>query len=241
MRITIIGAGNVGTNLHHVLMQKNVRAELVSSRDEDKLASLSDADGQGKVFIYTVADAALKDVIARVNAPKALHIHTSGTMPIEVFGTDKPHAAIMYCFQSFSKQKMIEDWTQIPVFVEGKNIDDLAAVYSLALTLTDRVYEAKQHEREKLHIAGVFANNFTNLMYNMAAELLKSTTIPFAALLPLIDQTAQKIHTLTPQEAQTGPAQRGDENIMNHHLQVLESMPEKQQIYKILSDAIRKR
>lgn len=75
----------------------------------------------------------------------------------------------------------------------------------------------------------------------MAAELLKSTTIPFAALLPLIDQTAQKIHTLTPQEAQTGPAQRGDENIMNHHLQVLESMPEKQQIYKILSDAIRKR
>lgn len=241
MRITIIGAGNVGTNLHHVLMQKNVRAELVSSRDEDKLASLSDADGQGKVFIYTVADAALKDVIARVNAPKALHIHTSGTMPIEVFGTDKPHTAIMYCFQSFSKQKMIEDWTQIPVFVEGKNIDDLAAVYSLALTLTDRVYEAKQHEREKLHIAGVFANNFTNLMYNMAAELLKSTTIPFAALLPLIDQTAQKIHTLTPQEAQTGPAQRGDENIMNHHLQVLESMPEKQQIYKILSDAIRKR
>lgn len=241
MRITIIGAGNVGTNLHHILLQKNIRAELISSRDEEKLTSLSDADGQGKVFIYTVADAALKEVITRVNAPKALHIHTSGTMPIEVFGADKTHAAIMYCFQSFSKQKMIEDWTQIPIFVEGKNIDDLAAVYSLALTLTDRVYEAKQHEREKLHIAGVFANNFTNLMYNMAAELLKNTTIPFAALLPLIDQTAQKIHTLTPQDAQTGPAQRGDENIMNHHLQVLESTPEKQQIYKILSEAIRNR
>lgn len=241
MRITIIGAGNVGTNLHHILLQKNVRAELISSRDEEKLTSLSDAEGQGKVFIYTVADAALKEVIARVKAPKALHVHTSGTMPIEVFGADKPHAGIMYCFQSFSKQKMIEDWTEIPVFIEGKDIDDIAAIYSLALSFTNRIYETKQHEREKLHIAGVFANNFTNLMYTMAAELLKNTNIPFAAILPLIDQTAQKIHTITPQEAQTGPARRNDDNVINHHLQILINDKEKQQIYQLLSDAISKR
>jgi predicted short-subunit dehydrogenase-like oxidoreductase (DUF2520 family) len=101
------------------------------------------------------------------------------------------------------------------------------------------VYEATQHDRERLHVAGVFTNNFTNLMYTMAAELLQNTHIPFRALLPLIDETANKIHTLSPRDAQTGPARRGDENVMNHHLELLNE--EQRQVYQLLSDAIKKR
>jgi predicted short-subunit dehydrogenase-like oxidoreductase (DUF2520 family) len=101
------------------------------------------------------------------------------------------------------------------------------------------VYEASQHDRERLHVAGVFTNNFTNLMYTMAAELLKNTHIPFSALLPLIDETAAKIHTLSPHDAQTGPARRGDENVMNHHLSLLTE--EQREIYRLLSEAIKKR
>ena len=134
---------------------------------------------------------------------------------------------------------MIEDFSTVPVFFEARGIDDISAVYSLALTITSRVYEASQHDRERLHVAGVFTNNFTNLMYTMAAELLKNTHIPFSALLPLIDETAAKIHTLSPHDAQTGPARRGDENVMNHHLSLLTE--EQQAIYRLLSDAIQKR
>ena len=233
MRIVILGAGNVGTNLHHAFEMKNIHAELVSSRD---LTNLPTAD----VYIYSVADNALREVAAQVNAPKALHLHTSGTMPIDVFGADKPHAGVLYFFQSMSKASLIDDWSGIPVFIEGRNIDDVAAIYSLAQNLTSRIYECTQRDRERLHVAGVFANNFSNLMYRMAADILRDTQIPFTALLPLIDQTAAKVHTLSPREAQTGPAQRGDTEVIAHHIQLLRTQEEKQ-IYQVLSDMIQKK
>ena len=192
------------------------------------------------VYIYAVRDEALPDVVAQVvGVGKSLHLHTSGTMPITVFGDDKPHAGIFYPFQTFSKARVIEDFSTVPVFFEARGIDDISAVYSLALIITSHVYEATQQDRERLHVAGVFTNNFTNLMYTMAAELLKSTHIPFSALLPLIDETAAKIHSMAPRDAQTGPARRGDENVMNHHMQLLNE--EQREIYRLLSDAIKKR
>ncbi len=192
------------------------------------------------VYIYAVRDEALPSVVAQVvGVGKSLHLHTSGTMPITVFGADKPHAGVFYPFQTFSKARVIEDFSTVPVFFEARGIDDISAVYSLALSITNHVYETTQHDRERLHVAGVYACNFTNLMYTMAAELLRDTHIPFKSLLPLIDETAAKIHKLAPQDAQTGPARRGDENVMNHHMELLDE--EQKKIYQLLSEAIKKR
>lgn len=244
MRIVIIGAGNVGVNLHNALKQRGIRAELCSARA--LMASSLSMEGhssfllpEGDCYIYTVVDSALRDVVACVHAPKALHLHTSGSMSIDVFGVDKPHAGVLYFFQSFSKVQLIEDWSGIPCFIEGRNIDDIAAIYSLAQCLTNRIYEANQHDRERLHIAGVFANNYTNLMYRIAADVLKNTHIPFAALLPLIDQTAAKVHSMRPVEAQTGPAQRGDENVLAHHMEILSTTPYSE-VYQVLAALIAK-
>ena len=221
MKLVIIGAGSVGSNLHHGLELKGINAELVHARpltaDPSAIEMLPAAD----CYIYTVADHVLREIVSMVHAPKALHLHTSGSMPIDVFGEDKPHAGILYFFQSFSRENLIDDWSGIPCFVEGRDIDDIAAIYSLAQTLTSHIYEANQHDRERLHIAGVFANNYTNLMYRIAAEVLRDTSIPFEAMLPLIDNTAAKVHTLKPADAQTGPAQRGDEAVMAHHVEIL--------------------
>ena len=234
MNIVIIGQGNVATNLDYAFRKKGVACQMVSSREG--LDQLPPAN----VYIYSVKDEALVEVVARVKGKeKALHLHTSGTIPITVFGADKPHAGIFYPFQTFSKARVIEDFSTVPVFFEARGIDDISAVYSLALTITSHVYEASQQDRERLHVAGVFTNNFTNLMYTMAAELLKNTHIPFSALLPLIDETAAKIHSMAPRDAQTGPARRGDENVMNHHMQLLNE--EQRYIYRLLSDAIKKR
>ena len=234
MNIVIIGKGNVATNLDYAFRKKGIACQMVSSREGlDELP-------QANVYIYAVRDEALPSVVKQVvGVGKSLHLHTSGTMPITVFGDDKPHAGIFYPFQTFSKARVIEDFSTVPVFFEARGIDDISAVYSLALTITSHVYEATQHDRERLHVAGVFTNNFTNLMYTMAAELLQNTHIPFKALLPLIDETANKIHTLSPRDAQTGPARRGDENVMNHHLELLND--EQRQVYQLLSDAIKKR
>ena len=234
MNIVIIGQGNVATNLDYAFRKKGIACQMVSSREGlDELP-------QANVYIYAVRDEALPSVVKQVvGVGKSLHLHTSGTMPITVFGDDKPHAGIFYPFQTFSKARVIEDFSTVPVFFEARGIDDISAVYSLALTITSHVYEATQHDRERLHVAGVFTNNFTNLMYTMAAELLQNTHIPFKALLPLIDETANKIHTLSPRDAQTGPARRGDENVMNHHLSLLND--EQRQVYQLLSDVIKKR
>lgn len=234
MNIVIIGQGNVATNLDYAFRKKGVACQMVSSREG--LEHLP----QANVYIYAVKDEALTSVIAQVQGKeKSLHLHTSGTMPISIFGDDKPHAGIFYPFQTFSKARVIENFSTVPVFFEARGIDDISAVYSLALTITSHVYEATQQDRERLHVAGVYACNFTNLMYTMAAELLKNTHIPFSALLPLIDETAAKIHTLSPRDAQTGPARRGDENVMNHHLSLLND--EQRKVYQLLSDAIKKR
>ena len=225
MKIAIIGAGSVGTNLHHALELKGIRAELVHGRPITADPAPTYPVPQADVYIYTIADHALREVVAKIDAPKALHLHTSGTMPIEVFGSDKPHAGILYFLQSFSREVLIDDWSAIPCFIEGRNIDDIAAIYSLAQTLTIRIYEANQHDRERLHIAGVFANNYTNLMYRIAEQVLQDTQLPFEALLPLIDHTAAKVHTMKPADAQTGPAKRHDEAVINHHLEILKNSP----------------
>ena len=226
MRIVIIGAGSVGQNLHHGLSLKGVRAELVHARPltSNPLTSnplIPEAD----CYIYAVADHALAEVVSKVYATKALHLHTSGTMPMDVFGEDKPHAGILYFLQSFSRTVMIDDWSGIPCFIEGRDIDDVAAIYTLAQMLSSRIYECSQRDRERLHIAAVFANNYTNLMYRIAADILKDTQIPFEALLPLIDRTSEKVHEMSPRESQTGPAQRNDEAVIAKHLGILGTTP----------------
>ena len=234
MNIVIIGRGNVATNLDYAFRKKGVACQMVSSREG--LDSLPAAN----VYIYAVKDEALAAVVAQVKGKeRAMHLHTSGSMPISVFGDDKPHAGIFYPFQTFSKARVIEDFSTVPVFFEARGIDDISAVYSLALTITSHVYETTQYDRERLHVAGVFACNFTNLMYTMAAELLRNTHIPFSALLPLIDETASKIHSLSPGDAQTGPARRGDNNVMQHHLSLLNE--EQKRVYALLSEEIGKR
>lgn len=239
MRIAIIGAGSVGSNLHHAFELKGIKTTLIHARpltaDPAPQVDVPPAD----CYIYAVADHALEAVVAKIHAPQALHLHTSGSMPIGVFGADKPHAGVLYFFQSFSREVLIDDWSGIPCFIEGRNIDDIAAIYSLAQCLTSRIYEANQHDRERLHIAGVFANNYTNLMYRIAAQVLRDTQIPFEALLPLIDNTAAKVHVMKPKDAQTGPAKRGDRKVMAKHLEILQSTPYAE-VYQALAALIEK-
>lgn len=233
MRIIIIGQGNVACNLLAAFSRNNVPVEMVSS-----YTGLDTIQQNADVYIYAVRDNALAEVINKVHTPqRALHIHTSGTVPISVFGPDKPHCGILYPFQTLSKSHILEDFTSVPVFIEARGIDDVSAIYTLALTITPRIYEASQADREKLHVAGVFANNFSNLMYSIAKDILADTHIPFSALLPLIDETAAKVHTLPPREAQTGPAVRGDQDVIEHHLSLLQK-PEYRKAYQLLSSLI---
>ena len=104
--------------------------------------------------------------------------------------------------------------------------------------ISENVYEADSEQRKSLHLAAVFTCNFTNHMYALAAGLLKKYGLPFEVMLPLIDETARKVHELEPRLAQTGPAVRYDENVIGEHLQMLSDEPDMQELYRLISESI---
>ncbi len=250
--IVFIGAGNLATHLSqalqqagHVIVQVFSRTEASALALKNKLglqpeAAITDIEclqTDADIYIYALRDAILPAIINKVHvAPTALHLHTAGSIPVSVFGEDKPNAGVFYPFQTFSKEKAV-DFQQIPILIESRAKSQESGLLTLARSISPMVYKADGHARAQLHLAGVFACNFTNCMYRIAEEQLAGTGLPFEVLLPLIDETAAKVHTLSPQQAQTGPAIRHDEAIMQAHIEKLKTTDE-QEIYRLLSQKI---
>ena len=139
--------------------------------------------------------------------------------------------------QTFSKAREV-NFEEIPVFVEGSSPQVVDYLKAVAGSLSGKVYEASSLQRKCLHLAAVFTCNFSNHMYALADELLKKYNLPFEAMLPLIDETARKVHEIAPRQAQTGPAVRYDVNVMDSHLQMLADEPRLQDVYRQLSESI---
>lgn len=246
MEIVLVGAGNLATQIGKAFMQAHHRIKQVYSRTEASASNLArqlestytncidnilpDAD----VYIYALKDDVVIDVMTRVKAPNALHLHTAGSVPMHTQTGGR--YGVLYPLQTFSKERPV-DFRCIPLFIEGDTDETLQAIRTLAESISPQVYNASSAQRQQLHLAAVFACNFVNCLYANASELLRDVGIPFKALLPLIDETAGKIHLLTPKEAQTGPAKRYDQNIMQQHLSKLTSSTQ-QSIYRLLSEDI---
>lgn len=123
------------------------------------------------------------------------------------------------------------------MFIEANANDSLTVIETIANQLSDKVFHLNSNKRQYLHLTGVFACNFVNHLYAISEEILKQEEIPFEILLPLIDETASKVHTLTPKDAQTGPAIRYDKNVIEKHLDMLDD-PDLKNIYTIISEHI---
>ena len=153
-------------------------------------------------------------------------------MPLDVLPMLR--RGVFYPMQTFSKQREVP-FAGLPVFIESPT--DAAVLRTLAESMGCGVYEMDSASRRYLHLAAVFACNFSNHMYDVCARVLARKGIPFEVMLPLIDETARKVHALTPREAQTGPAVRYDQTVMQRHLDLLEDEDLKQ-IYNLLSQHI---
>ena len=249
--IVFIGAGNVATHLAQAFARCGCLVCQIFSRTEDSARTLAEQVGcpyttstgsiisGADLYIVAVKDAVLEPLIPQITArsPQSLFVHTAGSMPMDVW---KGHAArhgVMYPMQTFSKRRPV-DFSAIPFFIEANNAADAGLLKELAGRISGNIHEATSEQRRYLHIAAVFACNFTNRMYAICEHLLKANGLPFEAMLPLIDETARKVHHLSPAEAQTGPACRYDENVISRHLQMLSDEPELAQIYELISKSI---
>lgn len=249
--IVFIGAGNLATNLAKALYYKGFRIVQVYSRTEESARNLAQAveaayttdlssvTGDARLYIVSLKDAAFVELLPQIVSEKkdALWVHTAGSIPMNVWEGQADRYGVFYPMQTFSKQRAV-DFQDIPVFIESNSVEDTRFLKDIASALSERVYEATSEQRKSLHLAAVFTCNFTNHMYTLASHLLKKYQLPFEVMLPLIDETARKVHELEPRLAQTGPAVRYDENVINSHLQMLADEPEMQEIYELISKNI---
>lgn len=252
-RVVILGAGKVATHLLPALMEAGCRVEQVWSRTEtsarmlaeplcipytdDLDAIVSDAD----IYIACVADKALPLVAEKLVAvvgKNPLYLHTAGSIDMDLWQRcGASRFGILYPLQTFSKERVV-DISDVSLFVEASDEKTMDSVEGLARRLSGKVFRADSKLRARLHIAAVFACNFTNAMYDAAQHLLAEEDIPFEVLLPLIDETASKVHALSPHEAQTGPAVRGDKTVMQNHMDALANDGDLCEIYERISNYI---
>lgn len=235
MKIVLIGRGRLATNLEHALLSAGHEVASINSRTLEALPLEAD------VYIVAVKDAALADVIraATKGRESQLFVHTAGSMPMDIFKGLTVHYGVFYPMQTFSKERLV-DFNDISVFLETNDAVSMERLKMLSTTLTTHIYELDSEGRKHLHLAAVFACNFVNYCYALSAEVLAAKGLPFSVMLPLVDETAQKVHELSPREAQTGPAVRGDQNVMQMQANMLAGNPAVKQIYEVLSNDIQR-
>ncbi len=249
MKIILIGAGNLATRLAVALHAKGLTPACLYSRTEQSARLLSKRIGyapyttrleelptDGDLYIFAVKDSVLPDLLAQIPRCGGLWVHTAGSIAIEIFADYTHRYGVFYPMQTFSKEREI-NFDQIPIFIEANHNNDTTMLQQLAEQLSQRVYRANSEQRKYLHLAAVFACNFSNHLYTLCNRILSEHNIPFEVMLPLIEETAAKINDMPPAEAQTGPAIRYDLNVIERHKAMLDDETMRA-IYDLMSRSI---
>ncbi len=246
-RVNIIGAGNVATHLSKALFAGGVEIVSVFSRDFINARALSrqfgakavddvkDVDSNVDLNIVTIKDDAIEDIARQLDTSVPV-VHSSGSAPIDVFRGFNQFG-VLYPLQTFSKQRAL-DIAAIPFLIEGNSIEFTAWLITFCGDyLSDNAHRADSKMRAEIHLAAVFACNFTTQLLQESDVLLQKSNLDLGVLHPLIRETMEKVLELGPKEAMTGPAKRGDFATIEKHINKLEDQDLKT-LYKMLSDRI---
>ncbi|MGE8540628.1 MAG: Rossmann-like and DUF2520 domain-containing protein [Acinetobacter sp.] len=255
MRISIIGAGRVAHHLAHALSAQHQIIQIYS-RSADRASilaakigastavSISSLDASIDLLIIAVSDSSIADVIREVHPhlPQTLIVHTSGSTDLAQLTQVHERAGVFYPLQTFSLEREV-DWSNTPIFIEAVQAQDLNGLTRLAEQLSQRVYQYDSAQRLSLHLAAVYACNFANYCYDMAKQIVDAKQVDFQLLYPLILETAQKATQSDPKMMQTGPAMRGDQNIIEMHTAMLQQAQRNdlKEVYALMSEQILKR
>ncbi len=252
MNISFIGSGNVAwhlapalDNAGHVVKEvfsRNPRhAEALTDRlyQAEVKATLDFSTSPSRMFIVSVSDDALAEVAREVILPdEAILVHTSGSQSIDVLQyAAAAHTAVFYPLQTFTKSKKV-DLRATPILIESSQDETLAILTDIARSISQRVQRIFPEERLALHVAAVFASNFTNHMLSISHQILQHQQLPKDLLAPLVRETFEKLQALSPTQAQTGPARRGDLETLDRHMEFLKDDPELAGLYKVVSQHI---
>lgn len=243
MRVVVLGSGNVAYHLVLAMKAAGVDVIQVFGRNEAALREIRQLSGvpfstervlPADLYLIAARDEAIAEIAAAIPPSDALVVHTAGAMPWAVLPPGF-RRGVLYPLQTFSKSKKL-NYGEIPFFLETENAEDYAFLEALARKISSKVKPATQAQRLALHLAAVFAANFSNHLFYQAEKILQSSGYSFREILPLVEETFEKAETTPPYEAQTGPARRGDSAVLQKHEAQLAGDALK--IYETLSQSI---
>lgn len=249
MKITIIGAGNVGTHLAKRLFECKHEIIQVFSRNREKAQELAKTVNASPIielhhlklnadlYILAVKDDAIEEVARQIPFRDKLVVHTSGAKSSEIFQPYFDHFGVFYPLQTFSINKEA-DFEKLPICVYANSKSSIQTLQSLANSICPNIYTIDDEQRATLHVCAVMVNNFTNFMYVMAEDILKQEQLSLDILRPLIEETVLKISKHPAEAMQTGPARRNDLQTIEQHLIFLRHYPDYQKLYQDLSASI---
>lgn len=245
--ISLIGSGNVATHLGLVLKKNNYHITQVYSRtlvNAEKLARILNAEATNNLselktvdlIIVSVKDSlsAFDKIIKKVKDIPI--VHTSGSIDFRIFTEKFKHCGVLYPVQTFNKNIDL-DFSNIPICIEANNKEFETKLKQIAHCISNRVLCMTSAQRKQLHIAAIFSSNFSNHMFTIAEKLLNKSGIEFSILLPLIQQTINKLEKNKPKNVQTGPAKRKDKGVIEDHLTNIQDNNIKE-IYQKISENI---
>lgn len=243
--IVIIGSGNVAQHLIKTFTN-NPLVDVIQcfARNKKTISHLVDIDKivddysllkSADIYIIAVTDTAIVEVSNQIPFKGKLVVHTSGSVAMNEL-SDNNRKGVFYPLQTFSKTKAV-NFSEVPICIESQNESDFKVLEKMAYSISNSVYSITSEQRKSLHVAAVFVSNFVNHLYTIGNQICDENNVSFDVLKPLIIETAQKIKTLSPQEAQTGPAKRNDTTTINKHLLMLTKDNQKE-IYKLLTKSI---
>lgn len=245
IKVVVLGSGNVGSHLC-VALEQNSQILLLQNYNRKGLAiknsyvpvtnKISEIDS-AEVYIVAYNDNSLSEIYPILKDLKGLIVHTSGATNMNVLA-DFENYGVLYPVQSFNKELEI-DFSKIPIGVEANTKANENLLLKLAKSISHKVYLINSEKRTALHIAAVFANNFSNFMYTQAKSICDDFNVDFDIIKPLISQTIQKIDNIDPVKLQTGPAIRGDSKTIERHLNTIKNNSQKE-LYTILTKEIQK-
>jgi predicted short-subunit dehydrogenase-like oxidoreductase (DUF2520 family) len=244
-----IGAGNVATHLVSKLHQSGLQLIQVYSRTTDSASALaklydsvytispSEIKTNADFYLVSVPDQVLPHILDQLKIHDKLIFHTAGSHGLEVFGKKFHFFGVMYPLQTFSKNAEL-NLTKVPLLIEASDDNTLKEIEKIAHLITEKVYITDSETRRWIHLAAVFACNFTNHMIDLSNEILHQKKIDPSILKPIIEETFRKSISMNPCEAQTGPAIRNDFTTIDKHIKMLENQALLQKIYTFTSQSI---
>lgn len=249
LKITMIGSGNIAFHLSKALMDKEVIINQVYSRNLSRgqeLASLCQCsycssadqiDESSDIYLFVVSDSAIAEVLKYKKWNNKLLVHAAGSIPMQVFENYSMHYGVIYPLQSFSKFREL-NYADIPFALEASSLEDEQILRGVIKQISQKIYRLDSNQRLTMHLSAVFVSNFVNHMLTIAKELGQAHDIPFDLFHPLIHETIAKALEWDPIQAQTGPARRNDQGVIQAHINQLQSYPDWKKIYTFTSESI---